>query len=621
MYKIILVLTLAFSTYQSSFNQVFYENRNDIPEKYKWDLTTLYKNWNDWESEFIKTSGLLEELEINNEKVIKNSSQLYDVLYMNDSLNNNLVKLYLYAMLQRDIDQNDETVQENEMRISNLFNDFYDASAWTDPYILKINTDTIMHWFVDNHNLNDYEFYYRMLRRDEEHVRSEEIQQLINLFINGYNALDNARSELFYSDIETPLLIMPEGDSIKLNSANINDILANNPDREIRKKALELNNDKFCSKKNTSASLLNGSCEMLYGFSQAYKYSSTLEMFLYSDSIPLSLYSNIVETVKKDTRAIQRYHKIRAKALGLEDYESADKTYNIVKLDKEYDIEMAIKIIKESVKPLGPDYVKKLDVMLNQRKIDMFENEGKVTSMAYSTNYYGNSPFILMNYSNTLTDMFYLIHELGHAIHAMYAMNSQPLSNYESTIFIDEVTSTLNELFLTDYLLNSVKNTDEQIYILQSVIENIEYYFKSTLKADFAYQIFSAVETGQPLTASYLDELYSEIFKEYYGNSLANINPSTWTFFGNLDFYDYQYTSSMITSIIFFNEIKKDRTSASIEKYLDLLKSGGNNYPVAQLKKVGIDITDTKNYTILSSYLSDLVDQYEKALIKGGYIN
>lgn len=603
----------------SAYAQISFEKRSDIPAEYTWNLSPLFEDWKSWENEYKSVEKAIDEFG-KKEKEITDAYRLFNVLYSVDTINECLTRLYLYAMMNVDVDQGDEHAFIQQSKAGNLLTSLNNNTSWIEPYLLDINTDTVYKWINTHPPLDAYRFYYKVLLREKEHTLPEKSENMINLFNNGFYSYDDAYNSLIYLDSKPPLLQTSDNKTIMLNSTNYYDILRNNPDREIRQNAVRLMNERYNSKKETISNLINGSSSMTYGYARAYGYKSALEYFLHSDSIPVELYTNLVETIKKNTKPLRKYHELRATALKTTNYSYCDKKYSFSKPSEKYDIGKAKNLIESALKVLGEEYSQNLDSMLSQRKIDYYESEDKLTSVAYTVSYYGGMPYILTSYGDNLKDIFDLIHELGHAVHSIYSIKNQPVSNYRSSIFIDEITSTINELFLTDYLLNSKDINENRLYILQSAIENIEYYYNSALKADFVLQLFKQIENDEPVTSSFLDNLYAKLYTEYYGNSISHIDSGGWASYGIIDFYDYQYVSSMIASLNYFNKIKNDTTDKWLSNYFTLLKSGGNDFPLSQLRKAELNLMDTKNYMILPDYMTELVNTYEKELQIKGYL-
>ncbi len=600
------------------FGQKYFETREEIPFENKWNLEDLCSDSASWAKEYSDIEKLIANY-LAKKKEIKSAETLYNVIYKNDSIYNEIQRLYLYAMMQEHLNQKDKSAKAMRMKMDYLESDYYNAIAWINPTILSLDKNIVNKWFSSYEKLSDYKFYYKNLIRDQQSVLKEDKEHLVNLFTGTYYSISGVYDELFYSDLSYPTIKNKKGEDITLNSVTYGKILREN-NRELRLKAYKAKTDFFTSKKNTCAALLSANCQMNYAYAQAYGYKTSLQMDIFSDSIPESVYTSMIETMKKNTDPYQKYHRLRAKVLKIKDYQTADKSYPIIKKKNKYDYEKAKKIIREALKPMGKEYLKNLDVMLNNRRIDVYENKGKISTVAYCVSAYGIPPYILTTYGGKQQDMYDLIHELGHAVHSMLSMKEQPLSNYESAIFKDEIASAINELFLTDYLLKNAKKSEDKILVLEAAIKNMGYYYNCALKSDFAYQLYSAIENKEPLTADYLDKLYSGIYKSFYGNSISNVDPSNWTKYGNISFYDFKYVTSMTAALTFHNRIVNGSES-ELDKYFDFLKSGGDDFPLNQLNKAGVDLSDKNVYKIIAEYTEKLVKMYEEEIKKQGLID
>lgn len=600
------------------FSQNYYENREDIPEKYTWDMKLLYDDWNHWQKEYRAVEKLVAAFTIRD--TFNTASELYETLFSLDDLNNKIEKLSLYGMMLSNLNQNDEFAANKRYKAIVLDYKLRNKTAWVTPCIQKLNPDSVFKWMNNFPKLKDYEFEYKADLRDKGHIVPEKIENTISRFDYAYYAFDEAYEALVNLDNEEPKI--EDGDSIiALNTTMYFNILRNEKNRALREQAYLQMSKKYNSNKNTIANLINGSANMQKAYALSYNYNSVLEYHINYDSIPTKLYADLIEALKKESAPLQKYHKLRAKALNIDDYAAYDTRFSISSPSMKYDIELAKQLIENSVKALGKKYGERSIEYLNNRTIDYFENKGKLTSVAYTTYCYGTPPFILTTYGGGLKDVYDLIHELGHGIHAIYSMEAQPISTYESTIFIDEITSTFNELLLTDYLLNHWKSNESKLYLLEIAINNIEYYYKSAIKADFVLQVFKMIENDEDLTATSLDNLYADIYSSFYGTSINNIDSSSWCSYGILEFYDYQYVSSMTASLNFFKKINGSSSKYWIDNYFSLLKAGGDDYPLNQLKKAGIDLMDKNNYSAISEYLTELVDMYEIELKEKGLVN
>jgi oligoendopeptidase F len=343
---------------------------------------------------------------------------------------------------------------------------------------------------------------------------------------------------------------------------------------------------------------------------------------LEGNNIPVAVYENLVNTVKTNTEPLKRYQKLRKKVLGLEKYYSFDGSMPLTDFDKEYEYEDAKQWVIGSVEPLGADYQDKIKTAFAGGWLDVFENTGK-RSGAYSASVYGVHPYMLLNYNKTLDNVFTLGHELGHTMHTLLSNENQPFATSSYTIFVAEVASTFNEALLLEYLLERTTDPKERISLLQQSIRGITgtFYFQ-TLLADFELQAHKLAEAGKPITANVLSSIMEELYDTYYGDSQEKDEflKFVWARIPHIyrsPFYVYQYATCFVSSAQVYKQVSEaddaDRKNI-IDNYLDLLKSGGNDYPMEQLKKAGADLTKPETMMAVINQMNNLVTRLEKEI-------
>ncbi len=591
-----LVLFLICACTQKTETQKATPLRKDIPEKYKWNLSSLCSDSVSWAKDYKRIENEINKF-AKNKLTIESSQGLYDILYKQDSIYNELLRLYLYAMLQEDVDLYNETSKSMRIQMDILESNYYDAFSIVEPTVLKIKKTTIKKWISNYPKLKEYNFYLKDLYYSKKHTPTKEQNKILNNYSLATESVSGVYDELFYSDLNEP-----EYDNYST-------------DRKKRLKEYSEYTNFYTSKRNTVAELIVSDIQLKYAKAKSIGYKSILQEDLNNDSVPVQIYKGLSSAMKKGSIALQKYHKIRAELLKISDYQPADKDFCMYTTENQYNYDTAKIIIKNTLKPLGLQYQNCLDSMFDEHKIDVFDNEGKISTAAYTASVFRKIPYILTTYDNKLEDVFTLIHELGHAVHAMYSMKNQALSNYSSPELKDEITSTFNEVLLTDYLLKNTKDERQRLYVLESAISNMEYYYFQSLESDFTFNVCSAIETDQAVTASDLDSMYVKLYHSYYGNTINNLEPSNWTKYGMLDYYCYKYVFSMSAALNFYESIKTGNKS-KIMQYLDFLKMGGNDYTLAQLEKVGINMNNKEALNAIGNYTSQLVDLYAKELTK-----
>ena len=602
--------------------QTNYESRDEVPEKYKWDLSPIYSSWDEWENGLKDMEAKMETITSFKGKLKEDVKYLIDVKKLEDEIGILSYKVYRYPQLTLDTDTRNQDASSKLQRVQIVFSKFGTATSWVNPEILEIPWDKMKNWLDDNPELNPYRFEIEDLYRQQEHVLDEEKETLLSFFSQFNGTPRNIYTSISTTDVKFPEIELSNGEKVKATNGNYSRILATNHNQDDRKMIFEAHYGTYTDFKNTYASIYDAVCKKDWSSARSRKYSSSLESYLESNNIPVEVYMNLVEKVKANTEPLKKYNRLRKKALGLDKYYSYDGSISLVESDVKYNYDDATEYVLASVKPLGSDYQDKLKTALSGGWLDVYETPGK-RSGAYSAGVYGVHPYMLLNYNETIDAVFTLGHELGHTMHTLLAQENQPFSTSSYTIFVAEVASTFNERLLLDYFLERTDDPKERIGLLQQAIRAITgtFYFQ-TILADFELQVHQMVEEGKPITANVLDGIMTELFDIYYGNSVEKDEflKSVWARIPHIyrtPFYVYQYATCFVSSAKLYNDLMKAPDSekgAMVERYLNLLESGGNNYPMEQLKLAGVDLTKPETMDPVFEEFSKLVDQLEVEL-------
>lgn len=598
-------------------------DRTKIDQQYKWDFSHIYANWEEWQKDFSKIKEQLKELEAHKGKLKSGASALLEAFVLMDEIEKALYKIYAYPALQKSTDNRDNDVLGKMQEVSMFLSQFSTATAWISPEIMEIPEEECMKWVDSEIDLEIYRFNLEKTYRQKAHILSEDKERLLSYFANPTSAASNTYTSLTTADVKFPEIELESGDKVKLTHGNYSNILNTSKVREDRKKAAKEFYPLYGDIKNTLAAIYKGICDKDVAYAKSREFESALHAKLDSNNIPIDVYANLVKTVGENTSGLQKYHRLRAQYLELEkDYHAYDSRVNLIESNKKYDFNEAKELVKESVLSLGDSYVQKFETALENGWIDVFENDGK-SSGAYSMGVYGVHPFVLMNYNGTQDHVFTLAHEMGHSLHTMLSEENQPFNLHEYTIFVAEVASTFNERLLLDLMLKKSNDPLEKIALLQQSIENIiGTFFIQTMFADFEWQAHKKIENNEPLTSDSLTEMCEKLDEKYYGKEIfTRDNPNIfWAripHFYRSPFYVYQYATSFAASASLYQQVKdgiEKGDEKPLNKYLNLLKSGGNNYPVEQLKIAGADLTQTETILAVIRQLDEQVDELEGLL-------
>ena len=591
--------------------------RDNIGQEYKWNLSDIYENYSIWEKDFEKVGELKREL-AKFKGQFGNEGKLLEFFQKQEEMDKISYKLYRYPQLARDLNSSDKEAVEHLQKVQFLFAEISTELSWVNSELVD-NRENIEKW-IEKKEFDDYRFGLKNLFRLQKHILEEKESKLLSYYSSFFSSPRSIYSEVTVTDVEWPQVTLSSGEKVDVTPANYSKILSTNRNQEDRKLMFQTFYTIYEKKKNTIAAIYNSILQKGIASKKAYNYDSFLLSHLESDNIPEEIYLNLVNTAKNNTKPLQRYLKLRKKILGLEKYYNFDGSINLIEFDKEYEYDDAKEIVLNSVAPLGKDYVEKMKKAISEGWLDVFEAKGKRTG-AYSAGVYGVHPYMLLNYNKTLDSVFTLAHELGHTLHTLYSDENQPFSMADYTIFVAEVASTFNERLLLDYMLENTNDPKERIALLEQEIGNIvgTFYFQALL-ADYEYQAHKLAEDGEPITAEVLSKIMEDLFDKYYGDiiekdDLIYIFWARVPHFFNSPFYVYQYATCFASSAILYekmiNSSDENEKKQTLDKYIQLLSSGGNDFPMEQLKKAGVDLSKIETIEAVAKQFDLLLDKLE----------
>ena len=604
------------------------KDRSEIASKYQWNLADIYPGWDAWSQDLKRLEVLMDDYAQLRGSLAGGPESLLKAFTMRDELGLIADRVESYAGLVRALDNRDNEVYAKLQQVEILFSKFGTATSWFAPEMLAIPWETMASWFDKTPALAEFRFGVENLYRQQAHVLDENSERLLSYFSRFSRVPSNLYDQLSTADIKFGTITLSTGEEVQISEGEAGRIFATSRNHEDRKAAFMERNRTYNNTINTYAASYDGICQRDWAFAQARNYSSTLEATLESNNIPVEVYLNLLAQGRAGVAPLQRYHKLRKQALKLDEYDGYDSAIPVIDFEKEYVYDGVAQSVQKSMEPMGKDYSSKLQAAFTPGWVDVYETPGKSTG-AFSAGLYGVHPYMLLNYTNTLSDVFTLAHEMGHTVHTMFAQEAQSFTNSNYTLFVAEVASTMAEAHLLEYLLENTKDSKERLVLLSHAIDNIAgTFYTQVMFADYEYQVHKLVENGQPITAEVLNGVYHQVLVDYYGDSMANheLYDVTWAripHFSAVPYYVYQYATSYAASAALhkqMNEGSRKARKQARENYLELLKSGGNDYPVEQLKKAGVDMTKPEAVKAVIDQMDDLVGRYELELKELGLI-
>lgn len=589
--------------------------RSQIEEKYKWRLDHIYANDQRWEKDFKKVESLFPRFESLKGKLSESGQTLLSGLVLRDSLSNILDRLYVYANMRRDEDNRAPVYQEMSDRAGSLRTRAGQALSFIEPEIISIPDSTLARFIKSESDLVTYQHYLDNLLRTKAHILPAPEEEILALSGDLARGPQNVFEMLDNADIKYGPIKDEQGKEVELSKARYQRFIEST-DRRVRKDANYVYNTAYRAYYNTLGANLSADISKDIFFSKARKYNSSLEASLDANNIPVLVYHNLIKTVNHNLGPLHRYASLRKKILKLDELHPYDLYVSLVpeaKMDIPY--EKGKETVISGLTPLGKTYLNDLKAGFEAGWIDVYETQGK-GSGAYSWGAYSTHPYVLLNYNNTLEDMFTIAHEMGHAMNSFYTNKKKLYIYSDHATFVAEVASITNEVLLMKELLKTTTDPKRKLYLVNYFIEQIRgTFYQQALLAEFELAIHEKAEKGEALSSESMSQLYQELLQKYSGPDLVidSVNTIGWARIPHLyyNFYVFQYATGQAAGVALSEKISKGDQEAQ-KKYLDFLAAGSSDYPINLLKVAGVDMTKPEPVLEVVKLFDELVGELEQ---------
>lgn len=590
--------------------------RNKIEKKYTWNAESVFNSSKEWEAELQSILKDLPNVKKYQGNLGTSPETLLEAMQSMEALMKRVMHVYMYAAFSYNVDTTDQKTTAMLGKAQGMYGQVAGAVSFINPELLQIGKATLDDWMNKIENLSVYRQSMRDLFRQQEHVRSSEVEELIGMLTDPMGGADNSTSMLVNADFKFAPAKDSKGKKMEVTQGNFHNALMEDPDRKVRQNAFESYMDKHIEFKNTLAANLSTSIKNNVFLMRARQHNSTLEASLFNNNIPVDVFHNLINTFKKNLPVWHRYFEMRRKALKLKEVTYYDMWAPITKKKPKISFEKAVDLISESLAPLGHEYVDTLRKgCLQERWVDIYPNKGK-SNGAFSYGAPGTHPFIMMSYTGEVGSMSTLAHELGHSMHSQLTWKNQPMAYSGYSLFVAEVASNFNQAMMRAHLLKTITDRNFLIALIEEAVGGnfFRYFFQMPTLARFELETHQRVESGDSLTADSMQNLMADLFAEGFGPKVKVDRPRVgmvWSTFSHLfsDYYVYQYATGISGAHALSGKILRGEPKA-VENYLGFLKSGSSAYPLDLLKKAGVDLATPKpveeTFAVMESYIDRL---------------
>ncbi len=592
--------------------------RNNIEQKYKWDIEAMFPDEALWDQAVAQSLEKAESFTKLSGHLTDSADTLLKAFRLRDDMWQQLEKAYVYARMKRDEDNRVSKYQAMTDKCFAAIAKMSAVSSFFTPELLEAPEDKILGFLNENKDLEIYRFAITETLRQKAHVLSKAEENIMAQLSEVTGASGDIFTMLNNADIKFGTITNDEGKTSELTHGNYITFMESH-NREVRKEAFTHMYEAYKNQINTIATAYNYNTKTDVVTARIRKYESAKHAALSGDDVDIEVYDNLIKVVNDNLPVLHRYLNIRKKLLGVDEMKMYDVYVPLIELPtKDVTFEDAVELANKGLAPLGEEYLERMNKGIASRWIDVYENEGK-TSGAYSFGSYDSMPYILMNFSSTLKDVFTLVHEMGHSMHSSYTRQYQPFIYGSHSIFTAEVASTVNESLLMRYLLDNETDPEMRKYLLNMYIEEFRTtLFRQTMFAEFEDMTHKAIENGEVLTADWLNENYNALNTKYFGDAITDDEyikyewariPHFYT-----AFYVYKYATGYSAATAISSKILSDGEAAR-DNYMEFLKTGDSNTPIELLKIAGVDMSSPEPIKAAMKVFASLVDEFEKLVL------
>ena len=590
--------------------------RSEVEERLKWDTSSIYADDEGFYKDIEEIRDLVGKLKEFKGKLTKDLDTFKEYLKLEEKFSRKMEKAYVYSSLRSDEDTTVAKYQEMSQVAQNTYVHAASELSFISPEILSTDEE-IINSYLEDEELSYLKHHFEDVFRAKDHVLDEKSESILAAFGKLKNNPQNTYMIFNNADLTFPS-VKKDGEEIKITNANFV-TLQEDSNREFRREVYEKYYTTYRQYSNTLASTLDGEFTAHNVEAKLRGYKSAREMSLFANNIPEEIYDNLLEVVHDNADIHRDYTTLRKEYLGVDDLGFHDIYVPLVEdYDREIEFDEAKEIVLEAIKPLGEEYVKVAREGFETRWFDVMPNDGK-RSGAYSSGSYDTQPFILLNHTNSINDLFTIVHELGHSMHSYYTRSEQPYAYGSYSIFLAEIASTTNELLLLNYMLEHSQSEAETKYLLNYFVNQFKStVFRQTMFAEFEHKVNKLVENAEPIPAERLHAIYKELNEDLFGKDIDvdEFIAAEWARIPHfyMFYYVFQYATGFMSAVALSQKILKG-TDADREAYLGFLKAGESEYPLEVLKKAGVDMTNKEAMESAMDVARDALRDLREAIL------
>ena len=586
--------------------------REEVPVRETWDLKDLFTS----DQAFYQTLEQVVQMsldfnhtyyqKLNNIETIEKALDEYERILIE------IDRLYNYPELRLSVDTANEEAQKVNAKLNTTSGKLAGLLSFVDSEILELSDDKIS----ELRSRTKYPHFIKQLQDRKPYQLSADVEKVLATLTPTLRSPFELYGTTKSLDINFESFDY-EGVTYPLDYATFENEYEDHPSPEFRRKSFRAFSDALRQYQHTTAATYNMQVQQEKIEADLRGYDSVIDYLLQDQEVTKDMFDRQIDVIMSDLAPVmQKYAEIIQRVHNLDKMRFEDLKISIdPNFEPEISIEESKKYIYGALNVLGDDYVKMLKSAYDYRWIDFAQNKGKDTG-AYCASPYATHSYVFISWTGKMAETFVLAHELGHAGHFTLAQKHQNLLESEASMYFVEAPSTMNEMLMANYLFNSSNDPRFKRWVIGSILSRTYYHNMVTHLLEAAYQreVYRRVDNGESLTAPLLNEIMSNTYKAFFGDTVEMTDGVELTWMRQphyyMGLYSYTYSAGLTIGTVVSQCIKNEGQPA-VDRWLKTLQAGGSQSPIELAQIAGVDITTDAPLKETINYISNLVDELE----------
>ena len=586
--------------------------RDEVSAEYRFDLTKIFESSDEWKAAHDQLLNQLEKLDLLAAEPPKTTEELREILSETEECFRLRQRLDLYATLSRNVNTGFESAAERQREFRDLEKSF-NPVVGTVRRALDDITDDDFTALIEP--IEDYRYYGENLRTQARHIRSPAAETVIAEHGEVRSGPDRILRAITTEDFDPPEVKRPDGETVKIRPGNYQTELSH-PDRDYRRRVHEAYHTE---QHRFAATTIRASAEKLSAAeteSSVRDYDSIRDRDLrgtYPESglepvVPESIHDTLLEAVRNNLEPYHRAQQIRQDRLGVEKLRPWDRRVSLAESPApDLDYEEALELIIDSLAPLGEEYVDRAQNYLNDRRIDVYPTQHKRTDIpAYCPSSAADGAFILANYRGDVRTMFFITHELGHALNVAYHREG-PARYSTSPSAVCEIPSILHELLLAEECIQKgdAFAAHAQNRLVECAAGNL---YRNGRTAAYNHALATKIESGEELTPENARNIYNDLLDEFdpvYDRE--GVIDRIGGIGMRIPYSSYQYVLGATGALAVRDSLEEN--SVSPEEYRQFLGQTGHRPPLESFSGLNLDIQSASPFERATAKFDRYLDE------------